>query len=364
MVNSIVLILAIVFFVFLAGLFAGAETGLYRLSRLRLRLGIERKRFPFVILGNCLHDSRGLLLSMLIGTNLAHYLATSIVTYVFFTYVFLRRAGTEHGAELFATLLTVPVLFVFSELIPKNIFFYRADSLMPYVSLILYAFHRLLSWCGVVPLLKLISGLFTRLAGLASSSKTVITSAQRHKVQAILQDTHEEGILSSVQTDIINRLISISNIRIRSVMTPINKVQMVDVNSDNSALLNKLKKCAFTRLPVVEAQPENIIGFINIYEALSSSEQFTDLRDFTKPIRKLDADTIVSDAINVMARENQKIVLVMRTSRAGRENSGAVTGRLFGSRYAGPLRVFREGPSGIVTMKDLVEELLGELAEW
>ncbi|MFH1881699.1 MAG: CNNM domain-containing protein [Planctomycetota bacterium] len=335
MVNSAVLISAVVFLIILAGLFAGAETGLYRLSRLRLRLGVEKKRLSFVILGRCLHDSSGLLLSMLIGTNLAYYLITSIVTYVFL------KAGTEHRAELFATLLTAPTLFVFSELIPKNIFFYRADSLMPYLSPVLYGFHKLLSWCGVVPLLKFISGLFVRLAGVGSSPKSVITSAQRHKVQAILQDTHEEGILSAVQTDIINRLVSISNIRIRSVMIPINNVQIVDVNSDNSALLSKLKKCAFTRLPVVEGRAENIIGFINIYETLSSSEQFANLQKFVKTIRKVDANTTVTDTINIMQRENQKIVLVMKIGRAGQEK-----------------------PIGIVTMKDLVEELLGELAEW
>ena len=336
MVNSTVLISAVVFFVILAGLFSGAETGLYRLSRLRLRLGVEKKRLSFVILGRCLRDSSGLLLSLLIATNLAYYLTTSIVTNIF-----LSKVETEHSAELFATLLTAPTLFVFSELIPKNIFFYRADSLMPYLSPLLYVFHKVLSYCGVVPLLKFVSGLFARSAGLASSPKTVITSAQRHKVQAILQDTREEGILSSVQTDIINRLVSISNIRIRSVMIPINNVQIVDVNSDNSALLSKLKKCAFTRLPVVEGRAGNIIGFINIYEPLSSSEQFANLQKFVKPIRKVDANTTVTDTINIMQRENQKIVLVMRTGRTGRER-----------------------PIGIVTMKDLAEELLGELAEW
>lgn len=335
MVNSAVLISAIVFFIILAGLFSGAETGLYRLSRLRLRLGVEKKRLSFIILGKCLRDSSGLLLSMLIVTNLAYYLTTSIVTYVFL------KAGTEHSVELFATLLTAPVLFVFSELIPKNIFFYRADSLMPYLSPVLYVFHKVLSWCGVVPLLKFISGFFVRLAGAASSPKSVITSAQRHKVQAILQDTHEEGILSSVQTDIINRLVSISNIRIKSVMIPIDNVQMVDVNSDNSALLSKLKKCAFTRLPVIENRVENIIGFINIYETLSSSEKFAGLEKFVKPIRTLNADTTVTDAINVLQKENQKIVLVTKIGRAAQER-----------------------PIGIVTMKDLVEELLGELAEW
>ena len=336
MVNSIMLVSAIVFFVVLAGLFAGAETGLYQLSRLRLRLGVEKKRLPFVMLGRCLRDSSGLLLSMVIGTNIAYYLVTSIVTCMF-----LDKVGTEHTAELFATLLTVPILFVFSELIPKNIFFYRADLLMPYVSPALYAFHKLLTFCGAVPVLKLISGLFARLAGLAASSKTIITSAQRHKVQAILQDTHEEGILSSVQSDIINRLVSISNVNLRSVMIPVNKVEMVDVDSDNSALLNKLSKCTFTRLPVIESRPGDIIGFINIYDALSSSEHFADLRDFIEPIRKLDADTTVTDAINIMQRENQKIVLVTRAGRAGRERT-----------------------LGIITMKDLVEELLGELAEW
>jgi putative hemolysin len=334
--NSVALVLAFVFLVAIAGLFAGAETGMYQLSRLRLRLGVEKKRLPFVILGRCLHDSPGLLLSMLIGTNLAHYIATSIITGMF-----LSRVATEHTAEFFATLVTVPILFVFSELIPKNLFFFRADAIMPYVSPVLYAFHKILTWCGAVPLLKLISRLFTRLMGLAASSKSVITSAQRHKVRALLRDTHEEGILSSVQSDIVSRLVDISHVRMRSVMIPISDAETVQADSDKSALLNKLKKCAFTRLPVAEGEAGNIIGFVNIYEALSSSKEFAHLHDFVKPIRKLDADTTVTNAINIMQRENPKIVLITTTSRAGRER-----------------------PIGIVTMKDLVEELVGELAEW
>jgi CBS domain containing-hemolysin-like protein len=336
MVNNVILISAVGFFVVLAGIFAGSETGMYQFSRLRLRLGIEKKRLPFIILGRCLSDSPGLLLSMLIGTNLAHYLATSIVTSMF-----LGKVNTEQAAEFFATALTVPILFIFSELIPKNMFFYRADLLMPYFSPLLYSFHKFLSWCGIVPALKFVSGGFARLLGLAASSRTFIATAQRHKVQAILQDTHEEGILSPVQSDIINRLVGISHVHIGSVMIPMQNVETVDVNSDDSALLNKLNKCAFTRLPVTEGRTGNIIGFISIYEALSSSEKFADLSGFVKPIRKLDADTAVIDAMNIMQKENQKIILVVRAGRFGRQR-----------------------PVGIVTMKDLVEELLGELAEW
>jgi len=336
MINRTALILVAVFTVILSGLFAGAETGMYKLSRLRLRLGIEKKRLSFVILGRCLHDSPALLLSMLIGTNLTHYFVTSIVTFLL-----LSKVTAAHTAELFATLMTAPILFVFAELIPKNIFFYRADYLMSLVAPVLFAFHKIFTWCGAVPLLKFMTGIFARLTGAPVPAGTAITAAQKHHISAILADIREEGILSSVQTDIINRLVSISHIPIRSVMIPINKVESVDADSDNAALLAKLKKCTFTRLPVVDGDPANIVGFINIYDCLTSSEQFTNLHNFIKPIRKLHADTPVIDAINVMQRENQRILLVTRIGHAGRER-----------------------PIGIITMKDLAEELLGELAEW
>lgn len=338
MLGNIITISVVVLCIMLGGLFSGSETGLYQLSRLRLRLGVEKKQLPFVILGRCLHDSSGLLLSLLIGNNLVNYLATSLVTSSF-----LSRFGAEfeHRAEMSATLLMVPILFIFSELIPKNIFLYRADVLTPYFSPVLYAFYKPLNWTGILPALKFISSSFARLMGLAASSRTVIASAQRHKVRAILQDTHEEGFLSPVQSEIVNRLVGISHVHISSVMIPIHTVEMVDINCDDSALLNKLNKCAFTRLPVTEGRGGNIIGFIGIYEALSSSEKFADLRGFIEPIRKLDADMAVIDAMNIIQKENHKIVLVVRTGRFGRQR-----------------------PVGIVTMKDLVEELLGELAEW
>ncbi|HUS73666.1 MAG TPA: CNNM domain-containing protein [Sedimentisphaerales bacterium] len=336
MVNSTVLILVAAFVVVISGLFAGAETGMYQLSRLRLRLGIERKLLSFVILGKCLRDSPALLLSMLIGTNLAHYLITSIVTYLL-----LSKVEAAYFAELSATFIAAPILFVFGELIPKNLFFYRADYLMPFFAPVLFVSHKLFSWCGAVPLLKFMSGIFGRLTGSDAASKTVTTAVQRPRIRAIFADIREEGVLSPVQTGIINRLVNISNTPLRAVMTPINKVEAVDASSDYSALLKKLKECAFTRLPVTDKQPANIVGFINIYEALTSPEKFTELYNFIKPIRKLQANTTVVDAINIMQRENQKIVLVTKTGRGEREK-----------------------PIGIVTMKDLVEELLGELAEW
>ncbi len=320
----------------LAALFAGSETGTYQLSRLRLRIGVENKRLPFIILAKIISDGPGLLVSILIGTNLAFYIITSIVTYTL-----LDKFKAAHTAELLATLVTVPVLFVFCELLPKNIFFYRADTLMPAVAPVLFVFKKLFTWCGIVPLLKTVSRLVARLAGSQAPAQAAATAVQSSYIKAILQETREEGFLSPVQTDIINRLAGISGISIKSVMTPLKKAQAVPVNSDSAALLKILRKSVFTRLPVYKDTSANITGFINIYDCLSSQERFTSLDDFVKTIRRLPAETLVSDAINVMQTENQKILLVTRAGHAGKEK-----------------------PIGLVTMKDLVEELLGELAEW
>ncbi|MEJ2648338.1 MAG: CNNM domain-containing protein [Sedimentisphaerales bacterium] len=334
--HSIFLILGFIFFVLLAGLFSGSETGLYRLSRLRLRLGIEKKKLPFVMLSRCVHDASGLLMSLLIGTNLAQYLATSIVTYIL-----LRTLQTARYTEILVTIFIAPILFIFSELIPKNLFFYRSDVLMPYLGPFLYIFHKVLTWSGMISALKYISSLFARMTGSSTFSKTVMTSAQRHAMQAILQDTNEEGILSSVQTDIISRLVKVSNVHIKSVMIPIDKVVKTDVNSDKAELLRILEKQNFTRLLVTEEKTGTVKGYVNVYETLSSPGQFSSLEGFTLPLKHIDGETAVTDAIDFMQMQKQKILLVTRAGRGGSERT-----------------------LGIVTMKDLVEELLGELAEW
>ena len=226
MINIVLLILVAVFFVFLSGLFSGAETGMYQLSPLRLRLGIEKKRLPFIVLGKVMHDTHTLLISILIGNNLTHYVITGIVTYLL-----LKNSSLAHAAEFFATLIIAPILFIFAELIPKSIFFYRADSLMLYAAPVLLVFHKAFSWCGLVPALRFISRIFSRLVGVESSSKSIMTSAQRHRIRAILQDTHEEGVLSSVQTEIIDRIVGIPSLRIRSVMIPMSMVETVDLTS-------------------------------------------------------------------------------------------------------------------------------------
>lgn len=333
--TKVAMLLAVVAFVFSA-LFSGLETGIYRLSRLRLRLATETGGLRHAMLSSVMHDGPGLLLALLVANNLANYLATSCITFLF-----LSAVGSEHAAELFATLATAPLLFVLGESIPKSLFLYRADALTAWLAPLLFATHHVLTWCGVVPLLRLASQAFARMTGAPVSSRKMIASAQSHQVRAILHDTHEEGLLSPVQSDIIDRIVNIPGLRLSAVLVPLARVQSVDIHSDRTSLLNRLKRHAYTRLLVWDGAPGHIVGFVDVYDILNLEEDFKNLEPFVTPIRRLDVDTPVIDAIDVMRREELRIVLVTRSRRGGHDL-----------------------PAGIVTMKDLVEELLGELAEW
>ncbi len=325
-----------VFAVVLSAVFSGLETGMYRVSRLRVRLGAEKGQWRQRILSRILPDGAGLLLSLLVANNLANYAATSGVTYLF-----LEAVDSERMAEVLATALTAPLLFVFAESLPKNVFLARADALMAFFAPLVLVTHRALTWCGIVPLLRGLAHLFGRVIGASVPSRTMIASAQRHHVRAILRDTHEEGLLSPVQTDIIDRIVSVPGLRLSAVMVPFSRVQSVHVRSDRRTLLHTLKRCTWTRLLVWRDAPTHIVGFVNIYDVLSSDEPFDDLARFVLPLRRMDVGTSVIEAIDVMRRDQVKMVLVTRTRRGG-----------------------HQVPAGIVTMKDLVEELLGELAEW
>jgi CBS domain containing-hemolysin-like protein len=330
------LIIAVIAMVLLCAFFSGTETGIYRLSRFRLRIGLEQHRSLFGVLEKLMADSTGVIFSMLLGSNLAANIAISLVTYMF-----LRANQTQINAEFYATLIMVPVLFVFANLIPKNIYFYMADRLMPPLAPLAFAIHRFFVFCGAVGLLKMLSRLFARLAGAKTVSEQMVSTAQRQHIRQIIQETKDEGILSSVQTQIIERLVNMPSVSIGSVMTPLARVHTLPLESSRADLLSKLKETPFRQLPVYQNDTTNILGYIDIYETLTSQNDFADLAPFIKPLTPLNADMPVIESLNTMRNNRQQIALVARFDR-----------------HANPQ------PLGIVTMKDLVEELIGELAEW
>ncbi|NQV32939.1 MAG: DUF21 domain-containing protein [Phycisphaeraceae bacterium] len=328
MITSLYLITSFIGAAALAGLFAGSETGLYQISPLRIRLGLQTGQMPYRAMARLMHDRSALLFSMLIGTNLTQYFATSVVTRAFLDY-----PQTAGAAEILTTAITAPLLYIFSELIPKNVFYYRADVLMPLVANILYLFHKCFTYCGIVPLVRMLSYLIARFTGLESSAQSSTSASQRHRMEAIIRDTHDEGLLSHIQTDIIGRIIGNPAIRVRSVMTPFSKDDTLSVEASPQEVLNHLNKSDKAYYLVREASFNQCAGFVYIYDVLTHTEPVDSIRAFVQPITSLPPDTPVIEAITQMRLQNSQIALIAKT---------------------GPSK----HPIGVITLNDLIDEIL------
>ncbi len=312
----------------LAALFAGSETGLYQISPLRIRLGLQAGHLPYKAMARLMHDRAALLFSMLIGTNITQYLATSVVTQAFLSYE--RTADT---AELLTTVITAPILYIFSELIPKNVFYYRADVLMPLVANILYFFHSCFTYCGIVPLLRKLSHLMARLAGLEPSGTTTSSASQRHRMEAIIRDTHDEGLLTHVQTDIIGRIIGNPPIRVRSVMSPFSEEDALSIQTSVQAFWTRLNKSEKSHYLVVEPSSRRCIGYVYIYDILMNDNPEGSIHEFVQPVTVLPLDTPVIEAVTQMQTNNSHIALVAKTERS-------------------------KQPLGVITLSSLIDEIL------
>ncbi len=309
----------------LAALFAGSETGLYQVSPLRIRLGLQTGHLSYKAMARLIHIRPALLFSMLIGTNLTQYLATSLVTHAFLEY-----GQNAYAAGILTTAVTAPPLYIFSELIPKNVFYYRADVLMPLVANILYVFHKCFTFCGIVPLLRTLSSLIARLTGLASSDKSSTSASQRHRMEAIIRDTHDEGLLSHIQTDIIGRIIGNPAIRIRSVMTPLSSEDILTTQTSPQALLGLLNKSDKAYYLVREESSERCTGFVYVYDVLAPDGPAESILTFVRPVMSLAPDTPVTEAMTQMRLQNSQIALVGEADHA----------------------------MGVISLNDLIEEIL------
>ncbi|MFA7257337.1 MAG: CNNM domain-containing protein, partial [Kiritimatiellales bacterium] len=163
--NLPIQILFILFMIVIAGIYGGCETGGYLLNRIRLRSRVRRMEHAALRLHKVLADAYLFIFTVLIGHNIAVYLVSRSVTQLYLNAGFSGPVHTVLGfipwnAETAATLTLMLPLFIFAEIIPKNLYRRRADTLM-------YGSSRLLlfSWRMFSPLTAALKILFNLLTG-------------------------------------------------------------------------------------------------------------------------------------------------------------------------------------------------------
>lgn len=329
---NLIYIASILLLMTLSFLFSGCETGVYRLSRFRLRLGVEQKRASYERLFQLVQDGQNVILSILLGNNLVNYLIT-----ILFTYVVFSATQSEGTAEFYTSVVLTPTVFIFCEMMPKSIFYHKSDSLMPPLSLFLKAIYSFFTKSGLLQIFKFLFASTNRILAARENTVQAVDTTQRLQVFQIIHETQEEGLLSDVQKDMIHRLIHIPDIAVSSVMVPISQFGKVSVNASRQELLNLLQDSDFTRHLVYETTPEHIVGYVSLLGVLGGADDVR-LSDFVAELPEIDRNAPVIEAISLLRKQREKIALVTESAKEKRQ---AV---------------------GVVTTTDLIEELIGEMA--
>jgi len=226
------------------------------------------------------------------------------------------------------------VVFVFGEAVPKNLFQAHADALMRRGGRLLALAYRLFSCTGAVWILKhLVRGVF-RILG--EPTETEEAFGPKRRMALLLREALVGGEKGYDQSELVERVVSLSHTKLHQIMVPHNHVISISAEADRARLEALARRTPHTRLPVYERNPRRIIGLIRVD---------TLLRD---PHWESAAER-VSSTLYLSPHEN--VVTALTRMQQGGHALAIVTDR------SGRLL-------GIITLKDVMEEVVGELGDW
>jgi len=313
-----------------SGVFSGAETGFYSLSRTRVAAGTAGGRGLRARLARLaralLRDEVGLLVTLLVANNLVNQAATYAGRGL------IEPLGVPAGGrEIALTLLLTPLLFLCGELFPKDLFRRRPHAMVAAVAPAVWGARLLLF--PIVVALSGLSRLVERSLGLDSRELARV----RGREDAVLELMRERGDHRADQVEGMARnVLGLRALRIDRVMIPWRKVLTVALapRAGQPGGFEAVARAPFSRLPVVDAGGV-VRGYVHQIEVLSAGPGVS-LAEHLHPVIFLEATLPIDRALARMRSSGLRMAAVGSPER----------------------------PLGIVTVKDLVEEISGELTRW
>ncbi len=326
----LMLVLGLLGAIVLSGFFSGSETGVYCLNRVRLRVESEEGNTAARRLEQYMRRPEDLVITTLLGTNVADYLATACATAI------LLQATVGQGlAEVYATAIVTPLILVFGGIIPKDWFRREANRLMLALTWPLLGCLRLAQGLGIVALLRRLTHALVRRID-PEHAENESSLLPRARTMRLLREGAAHGELSLMQRDLIERVLNLSDVRVGQVMVPLKHAVQVERDVARHEFIEVARRATYSRVPVWDPGAQKMIGIIDVYDVLNDDERRPVLEHLREPL-VLRAHMSVAAALLALQRSRATMAVVQdRTSRC----------------------------VGILTVKDLVEEIVGDLEAW
>lgn len=320
---------AVILLLLLSGFFSISETSLMAINRYRIRhLANQGRRGAKQVL-RLLETTDKLLATILLGNNLVNAALTALVTSMA-----IQSFGNQDTVLAIATACVAFAIIIFAEITPKIIGASRPEPIAMVAS---YVLGPLVKICYplVVVVNTLVSGLL-RVLGLKKMTEP--SGSQAMSVQelrtAILESSR---MIPAKHRSIMMNLFDIEDLCVDDVMVPRSRIEALDLDADEQELIEQLSTCYHNKLPVFQGDIHNILGILHVRKALMllTRQEFTktSLRDILIEPYFVPSGTPLFTQMQYFQENKQRIAIVV-------DEYGEI--------------------EGLVTLEDIVEELVGE----
>lgn len=316
-------IFLLIILLILSGIFSGSETALVDLSIGRVEALVKERRLGAIALYELKKDPSRMLTTILIGNNIVNITASVLATVVATRYFGNAGPGIAVGA------LTIFIL-IFGEITPKSLATRYAERISLFIAPPLLFFMRL-----IYPLVW-VFGLFTqwvhRMSG--SSQDPIVTELE---LISMLGHGEKEGTIEATERQIIERVFEFNDLTVRDVMTPHNEVFSLDANLSVAEAIPKVADNRFSRIPLYDKNQgtfSKILYMRDLLVAISSGKENTHLSDISHDPIFVSQYQDIDELFDSLLRKKRHFAIVV-------DEHGVIR--------------------GVVTLEDLIEEIVGEI---
>jgi CBS domain containing-hemolysin-like protein len=307
----------------LSAFFSGSEIALFSVNKVRIRKLAEEGLSKAVILNRLLERPNRLLATILVGNNIVNVGIAAVITSLAISFFGNRGVGIAIGV---ATLM----ILVFSEITPKAFAAKNAERVSLFVARPISTLVQLLY--PVVRGLVLITTPVIRIFG-GETKRPFITEEE---IKMLVEVGEKEGIIEKDEKEMIKSVFKFGDTTAKEVMVPRIDISAIDGNADLEEAKKLVLETGYSRTPVHEESIDNVAGFLFSKDLLKASKPGTKVKD------------IMRQAYYVP--ETKKLDEILDEMQAGKTQMAVVV-----DEYG--------GTAGLVTLEDLVEEIVGEILD-
>ncbi len=315
------MIIVLVIFVMLSGYFSSSETAFSSANEIRLKSMEQEGNKAAARALRIIEDYDSMLSTILIGNNIVNIGASSIATVLFV------RAMGDIGATWSTIVMTIVVL-VFAEVTPKSIakempeqFCMAMAPSLRVLMVLFYPFNKLFGWWKL---------LIAKMLGVSSTEE--VTEGE---FLTMVDEAESGGGIEREDTELIHSVLDFNDIEVADIFTPRVDIVAVSLKARKEELSEIFTEHEFSRIPVYDEDIDDIVGILHqrdFYEKIFFDEQRLE-------------DVIVPAIFVAPSMKISKLLTLLQQ----KHNHMAVVSDEFG------------GTDGIVTMEDILEELVGEI---